>query len=421
MSKQIELNEEQQASVTALLSFLTNVDDPERYYVLSGSAGTGKTFLLKEVYAKFKNSHGKLAFTAPTNKAAKELRKVTGDACTIYSLLGLRITTNGEVKELAVGKTDHIDLSEFDGVVIDEAGMISMNLMQIICEAAVRYNLKIIFSGDRFQLPPIKERYSQVWNIENGSNLSRVMRHDNQILKLVTRIRDAMQHPVMNIDIKNDNDGSTGVFKVAKADFRKTIYNAALKGVFADGNKAKVIAWRNVKVGEYNQLIRSAIFGAGASSYEVGERIIAAAPCLQGDDTILSTDEEAIVESAIETVHPVEPRFKAIELKCMTERNKTIRLVVLHPDSQQDFDNACQTLAHEAKKNPKRWRAFWQLKELFHDIKYAYAITAHRSQGSTYETVYVDYQDILMNRERLEAFQCLYVACSRPTTTLILA
>ena len=64
---------------------------------------------------------------------------------------------------------------------------------------------------------------------------------------------------------------------------------------------------------------------------------------------------------------------------------------------------------------------FWALKELFHDVKYAYAITAHRAQGSTYENVYVDYQDILMNRERREAFQCLYVACSRPTTKLILA
>jgi len=54
-------------------------------------------------------------------------------------------------------------------------------------------------------------------------------------------------------------------------------------------------------------------------------------------------------------------------------------------------------------------------------VKYAYAITAHRAQGSTYDTVYVDYQDILMNRERYEAFQCLYVASSRPRKTLYLA
>jgi hypothetical protein len=50
-----------------------------------------------------------------------------------------------------------------------------------------------------------------------------------------------------------------------------------------------------------------------------------------------------------------------------------------------------------------------------------YGATVHRAQGSTYETVWVDYQDILKNRNRREAFQCLYVACSRPTTKLLLA
>ena len=93
---------------------------------------------------------------------------------------------------------------------------------------------------------------------------------------------------------------------------------------------------------------------------------------------------------------------------------------MLHPESQPQFDSDCQALAHDARANPKLWKKFWALKELFHEIKYAYAITAHRSQGSTYEQVFVDYQDILYNRNRKEAFQCLYVACSRPTLTRLL-
>ena len=101
--------------------------------------------------------------------------------------------------------------------------------------------------------------------------------------------------------------------------------------------------------------------------------------------------------------------------------NTVVRLLVLHPDSQKTFDEACQDLAHKAKANPRLWKNFWELKELFHDVKYAYAITAHRAQGSTYHTVFVDYVDILYNRNRKEAFQCLYVACSRPTTRLYLA
>jgi exodeoxyribonuclease-5 len=98
-----------------------------------------------------------------------------------------------------------------------------------------------------------------------------------------------------------------------------------------------------------------------------------------------------------------------------------VRLLVLHEDSAARYAQDSEKLAYDAKATPRLWKKFWEHKDLFHDIKYAYALTAHRSQGSTYENVWVDYQDILINRNRKEAFQCLYVACTRPTTKLILA
>jgi len=94
---------------------------------------------------------------------------------------------------------------------------------------------------------------------------------------------------------------------------------------------------------------------------------------------------------------------------------------VIHPISKQQHDNDCQLLAHEAQANSKLWRRFWDLKDLFHDVRFAYALTAHRSQGSTYQNVLVDYGDILYNRNRREAFQCLYVGCSRASKRLYLA
>jgi exodeoxyribonuclease-5 len=249
------------------------------------------------------------------------------------------------------------------------------------------------------------------------------MRHDNQILELVTAIRETMFSLTPSINIQSDNSEGEGVWKMSKQAFKKDIFEAAERGEFADGAKSKVIAWRNVRVAEYNNLIRHAIFGAEAdlTPYIVGDRIVAAGPCLRGDDTLLSTDEEAFIEHVTLCKHPMEPKYQAIELKCCSESSSVIRLLVLHPNSQTQFDNDSQILAHAAKGNGKLWKKFWEHKELFHDIKYAYALTAHRSQGSTYENVWVDYQDVLLNRNRLEAFQCLYVACSRPTTRLKLA
>lgn len=405
------------------MAFIQDPDPSSPFFVLKGYAGTGKTFIMQEVIARCSvRQQNRFAFTTPTNKAAKVLRAVTGRACTIFALLGLRIEKNGELKTL-VGGEKPADLSEIDVIFLDEASMINRFLFKLLGEIASESHVKIVFIGDKGQLPPVGEIDSPVWVEENGAALTQVMRHDNQILTLVTAIRDQIESWTPSIEIKSDHSATQGVWKCTKATFKQSIVDAATKGGFSDGSKAKVIAWRNVRVAEYNDLIRYSIFGAIAQPgyYVPGDRIVATAPCKRVDDALLSTDDEAIVEGVINTLHPMEPRYAAVELKCRTETNATIRLLVLHPSAQALYDADCQEIAHAAKGNPKLWKKFWALKELFHEIKYAYATTAHRAQGSTYETVFVDYLDILYNRNRKEAFQCLYVACSRPTTKLILA
>ena len=136
---------------------------------------------------------------------------------------------------------------------------------------------------------------------------------------------------------------------------------------------------------------------------------------------LLGTDDECTVEGIAESRHPMSPEFQTIELKCRTESNDVVVLTVCHPASVQAYQNSLQSLSHAAKANGKLWGQFWKQKELFHEVKYAYAITAHRAQGSTYDSVYVDFQDILLNRERREAFQCLYVAYSRASQRVITA
>lgn len=420
--KVVTPNEDQQAAIAKLLAYVSDADPETEFFVLQGYAGTGKTFIMREVVARCVKSFVKFAFTAPTNKAAKELRKATGEACTIFSLLGLRIDKSGEVKELVAGKAP-TDLSDIDVIVLDEGGMANKYLFAVLVEKCRQYNVKLILIGDAAQLPPVGEPHSPVWDLPINVSLTKVMRHDNQILSLVTEIRNIVNSPCPSINIRSNHSNGEGVWKQSKMEFKQSIYTAAANGAFADGLSSKVIAWRNDRVAEYNDIIRSAVFGAEAQRgfYLPGDRIVAAAPCLRADDPLMTTDEEAIVESVINCTHPLESKYAAIELKCRTEQNKVVRLLVIHPASKQQYENDSQNMAHAAKANPKLWKKFWAHKDLFHDLKYAYALTTHRSQGSTYENVWVDYQDILLNRNRKEAFQCLYVACSRPTTRLYLA
>jgi exodeoxyribonuclease-5 len=377
---------------------------------------------MRSVLERSQGSRVRFAFTAPTNKAAKELAKVTGTAGTIFSLLCLRIDKSGELKELVAGEKP--DLSETDVIFIDEAGMVNQNLMNHLKAHVNGGHLKVVFMGDEAQLPPVKEEISPVWKEKvPGATLSTVMRHDNQILDLVTHIRHQIYSPMTNIQLKSNNDGTEGVWKLTKQALKMRLYDLATQGAFADGEKTKVIAWRNVRVGEYNDLIRAGIFGKDAISgyFLPGERVIAAGPCKIGEDVVLATDMEAVVTSVREAQHPGESKYKMQELKCLTEDGRNIRLWVLHPESLNTFNNDCESLAHAARTDGRLWRKFWALKDIFHEVKYAYAITTHRSQGSTYTEVLVDAQDILLNRNRKESLQCLYVACSRPTTRLYLA
>jgi exodeoxyribonuclease-5 len=412
---------DQLQAIEDLLTFISSPYLTDWYFCFRGYAGTGKTSCMREVARRVGSSNARFAYTAPTNKAAKVLREIVGSASTIYSLLGLRVDKNGETKQIAHGKP--VDLSDLDVIVVDEASMVNAHLFDLLSDIADKFNLKVVFMGDPAQLPPVKESESLALRGTTGIQLTKVMRHDNQILSLVSEIRQVIFSPAPSINIKSDNDGTEGVWKLSKIDFKKQIFAAAARGEFADGHTTKVISWRNVKVDEYNQIARAAIFGAAAQPgfFLSGDRVVAAGPCERNDELLLHTDDEAIVESVIECKHPLEPKYHALELKCRTEENQLIRLLVIHPASQQQHDNDCELLAHEARANPKLWRRFWDLKDLFHQIKFAYAITAHRSQGSTYRNVFVDFQDTLYNRNREEAFSCLYVACSRAQKRLYLA
>ena len=418
----LPLNAEQEVAVQSLLDFIQEPDPLSPFFTFAGYAGTGKTFCMREVVAHTVGSHTNFAYTAPTNKAAKVLKGVTGDAGTIYSLLGLRIDKNGELKQVVAGKPPE-GIEDLDCIFVDEASMVNKALLKELTVNAEKFKFKVVFMGDPAQLPPVGEVHSPIWNLGVGASLTKVMRHDNQILNLVTDIRQQIDSPAPCINLKSDHDEAGGVWKMTKQSFKESIYRAATEGAFADGNQTKVVAWRNVKVNEYNTLIRNALWGVESQTnpWMSGERIVAGGPCERNDIPLMTTDEEAVVESAVNCKHPLNPKYQAIELKATTETGKTVRLLVLHPASVAEFNADAEQIAHQARSMPKLWKKFWDHKDLFHDIRYAYAITAHRAQGSTYQDVYVDYQDILLNRTRREAFQCLYVACSRPTTRLYLA
>ena len=152
-----QLNSGQQAAIEQIMDWMKSSSS---YFLLSGDAGTGKTFCVQDLLERVK---GNIVFTAPTNKATKVLRNtLTSEdykpVCrTIYSLLGLKLSPDGAVKKLKA-PDDPVDLKKIALVVVDEGSMVNKQLTQEIVKAVGNFKLKFLFMGDQNQLPPVGEK-----------------------------------------------------------------------------------------------------------------------------------------------------------------------------------------------------------------------------------------------------------------------
>lgn len=413
---------EQLAALTCIKHWLEAPAEP--FFVLRGSAGTGKTFCIRELVEV---TRGRFIFTAPTNKATKVLREsVTRDdykpECrTIFSLLGLRLEPNGEVKELKAPE-DPIDLSQYKAIIVDEGSMVSEELFRHIQTTAEQFRIKFLFLGDPAQLPPVGEQSSKIWGIESGATLTKVMRHDNQILELATRLRGQVDRVAPTIKLEAANANGAGIWRFSAAVFDQAILRAADQGQFGSGTGAKIIAWRNVEVDRFNKLVRNKLFDSPTTQWLRSDRVIFTSPARDLDDEpVAHTDDEGIVDSVEVEYHALHGDMKIFRVGITLDDNRTVIARVLHPDSNLAHAAKLESLAAIARSNSRKWGDFWDFKDSFHQLRHAYAITAHRAQGSTYDTAFVYWQDILLNRNRQEAYRCLYVACTRPKNRLILS
>lgn len=423
------LNEGQSAALAAILDFISPLHEiqtqEDRFFLLDGPAGSGKTFLMQHVLAATKLP---IVFTAPTNKATRVLREsltteeYTPLCKTIYSLLGLKLQPDGEIKVL-MEPEDPIDLFKYKVLVLDEGSMVNETLWGHVLKAASAFNLKVIIMADAKQLPPVGESRSAALDIPLKAHLTQVERYDGAILETVTRIREAQDSFLPRVSINDDNDGKKGVWRKQKLAFENMIREAALAGDFTDPYGARVIAWRNVTVIAYNSLIRGVIFPGAEKPFVRGDRVIltepAKTPVEEGEAKMVATDEEGTVIEVRELPHPVYSDYLCYAIRAQLDAGGDFEFWVPTTRAATKLKAELNRISLYAKTDRKLWKDFWALKEAFHSLRHSYAITSHRSQGSTYQTAFVDWGDILLNQNRKEAFQSLYVASTRPRTKLI--
>jgi exodeoxyribonuclease-5 len=397
----------------------TWVYNQEPFFVLRGFAGTGKTFLLQLL----NELKVRVYYSAPTNKAAKVVGSAIGDiAKTTYSMLGLRMEQiEDKLVLVSAGVPPYFPKNAI--LVVDEASMVGTELYKAICSAREKCNIKILLVGDPMQLPPVGESRSPAWssasNKECKAMLKQVMRYDNQLLVLATELRRCIKDKDWWSPLVSDHT-DTGVWKYKNEDqFRRSILKAIdeLDDIKLLTNN-KVIAWRNKTVDGYNKMIRKHL--GFKEEYCVGDILLLAEP-IEEDGTLLAhTDDEFRVTSVGHSVIAVDD--KEIEVwSLQVQGDKQFTLSIAEDPYEVDFILSQKAAFAKKQKEPFRksaWKDFWRTKAKFNKVRYGYALTAHRAQGSTYTNCWIDQMDILCNTNKKEAFRCLYVAATRATTNL---
>jgi exodeoxyribonuclease-5 len=207
-----------------------------------------------------------------------------------------------------------------------------------------------------------------------------------------------------------------------------------------DSEYAKIIAWRNKTVSTMNAIIRKAIYGEISETSKIlnGEKLIANNPVIQDDAVILNTNEEFTVESfslnseelsLIISENPDDDTMK-VNLKyydtivSLVDDDDDIvkyNIEILHEDSEHEFQKIANILklkAIQTKGRNKSWIRYYGFIRRYADVSYGYAITAHKSQGSTYNTTFVLDDDINMNFNVVERNRIKYTAYTRASKKL---
>jgi len=219
--EKIKLTTSQELVLSKLEKFVFQSAD--RFFILKGYAGTGKTTLMHFFIEKLQEKKVNFKLLAPTGRAAKVLTDHTGyEASTIHSMIYSRPRFSQDLSQVNektnVDKFGQLvllfepitlegeDPNEEVIYIVDESSLISDEpeesvtqakfgsgrLLQELLDFDTRRKAKFIFVGDPCQLPPIRDIASPALNkryLENTfgasvqeATLTEIMRQNNSIV-----------------------------------------------------------------------------------------------------------------------------------------------------------------------------------------------------------------------------------------------
>lgn len=406
------LNQDQQAAAEGF--FKTLFDPNVKEMIISGPGGVGKTYLMAhiidEVMPQYeqacelmgvKSEYDEVVMTATTNKAAEVLAQSTGrPTSTIQSHLGLTLKNNFSTGESDLIKSRNWTVKERQIVFVDESSMTDSVLRSYVKEGQSKS--KIVWVGDHCQLGPIKESVSPIYTDNLTTfHLRQPMRTDQpELLALNQQFRDVVEGKRDFGAIKLHPGIIDHVDGPQMEDELKTHFNGP--------NKNRVVAYSNNQVLLYTDHIRGQQGFRG--EFDVGEELVVNQNYQRGMER-LSIEQEVTITKRSSITKQVRISGDVY----MEVRNVTLDTGyggVIH-DIEIPVDREHHTALTKYFAKAKDWPTYFRLKNEFPDLRAKDACTVHKSQGSSYDTIFIDVGDLSTCRNPAVAARLFYVAVSR--------
>ena len=408
-TQEITLTEDQQNALESFHNFL--MDPIETVFVLRGYSGCGKSTLVRTLIdrmpafnktARLINPEHKeyeIALTATTNKAAENLGSITGQgAITIHSFLGLRVQTDYRTNTTTlIPRTS--EQKENYLLFIDEASYVDKQLLSFVFK--MTKNCKVVFIGDPAQLTPVKATSTPVFD----ANFSGAA--------LTTVVRQAEGNPIVDLSTKFRHTVNTGEFFSFTPDghhvqyLERDAFNEAIKAEFTRPDwryqDSKILAWTNKCVINYNHFVRNHVKGD---------------PHFQVDDYAVCNSFVTVGRSSIKTDQMVQ--INAIEADSVRYEVPGNMMCIdgiwlFHPKSLQEWNAGIKRM-----RAADNFGAVSEMESQWIDLRAAYACTINKAQGSTFDRVFVDLDDIRRCNSGDQIARMLYVGVSRARTQVFL-
>ena len=409
----LEWNADQAEAIRKINAFIA--DEGAREIGIFGAAGTGKTSVVGFALA---NVRQRVAFCAPTHKAAGILASKAPPwipCYTVHKILGCKKRydeENGEILFLPDPSSSLID--QYDVIVIDECSMIGETIHGWIIEAAARTGVKIVWLGDPYQLPPVKDGLkAPAFGVKRYHELTVIMRHTGIIQTLCDEVREAIIARTPAPVVTRDRVGYDGHGEIKRYPNSEEGIAAFLGYYMEDPKTAKALAFKNDDVDFLNGYLRRMIYGDEADTpFLVGERLVLV-------DTYESPTVGGVYHSGAElTLHEaeqtIEKGLKCWRLQVETDYGAEFEAFAFGSKAEHVAGARMIGRLRQDGKDGLGWRPYFDAVETFARVRPGYATTIHKSQGSTYDRVFILQSELLtLTWDRDLLSRLLYVAFSR--------